>query len=168
MACKRCRSNAASKLLNASENINFLNPSARKIDMKMLTKHLCEKDEHAHIDFELNPLQDSEDSDNILMSHLNDSSDENSSDNLALHSSSCCTKSPKKRKVRPGTHDIAEFEGRKLKTKHRYSSWFLLYAEKADLTDKNFLKDFRRRFRLPYCKCKESSNHLKNNMFFSR
>ena len=115
MVCKQCKSNAANQLLNDATNINFINPSTRKIDIKMFTKHLCKKDEDASIDLEFNVLQDSDSSDNMLVSNLNYSSQENRSSDSDTESA-LEPKRPKKRQIRAGAFDIVEYQGRKIKT----------------------------------------------------
>ena len=99
-------------------------------------------------ELELNALCDSSYSNNPLFSCLQNNSD---SDDMTTDSD-CTTlenKTPKKRKVRHGTFNVVDFNGRKIKAKHRCSAWFMLCVENPDVNDATFLKDFRRRFRLP-------------------
>ena len=44
------KADAASKLLSAATNIHFINPQTRKIDLKLFTRHLFEKDEYADVE----------------------------------------------------------------------------------------------------------------------
>ena len=50
MVYKRFKSNAVDELLSKETNVNFINPSTCKVDVWMLTKHLCTKDENANYD----------------------------------------------------------------------------------------------------------------------
>ena len=96
MVHKRYKSNAADELLRKETNVHFINPSARTIDFKMFTKHLCEKDEHANYEIEHNMLGDSSYSDNQLLAVFDNSSDaddENTTDEECL---STKKKTPKK------------------------------------------------------------------------
>jgi len=161
MVHKRYKNDAANELLRKETNIHFINPSTRKIDLKMFTRHLCEKDEYANYEIEHNMLDDSSYSDNPLLSVLNNGSDADGEDS-ADEKKPCFKKNTNlKRKVRQGTYNIVEYNGRKIKAKHRYSAWFMLYIENPDLQDDNFLKDFCRRFRLPYYSYKDLLSELK-------
>ena len=153
MAHKRFKSNAADELLSRETNLNFINPSTCKVDIKMLTKHLCTKDENANYELKLNACDDSSDSANPLLACLlNDSDAANTTSEEEC--AKVASKIKKKRKVRNGTFNVVNFNGRKIKAKHRCSAWFMLCVENPDVTDANFLKDFRRRFRLPCFTCK--------------
>jgi len=167
MVYKRFKSDAADKLLRKETNLNFINPRTCKVDIKMLTKHLCTKDENSTYELKVNAFDDSSDSDNPLLACLlNDSeADDIVSGKEQIKPDN---KTKKKRKARNGTFNVVTFNGRKIKAKHRYSAWFMLYVENPDVTDSNFLKDFRRRFRLPYFSYKELLNDLKKNPIFTR
>ena len=98
MVHKRYKSNAPDELLRKETSVHFINPSARKIDFKMFTKHLCEKDEHANYEIKHNMLDDSSYSDNPLLAVLDNASDadgENTTDEECL---STKKKNPKKGK----------------------------------------------------------------------
>ena len=51
-------------------------------------------------------------------------------------------KTPNKKKVRHGAFNVVDFNGRKIKAKHRCSAWFMLCVENSDVSDTKFLKDF--------------------------
>ena len=71
MVYKRYKSDTATKLLRKANDIHFINPQIRKIDLKLFTPHLFEKDEHADAELENNILVDSSYSDNKLMKQFN-------------------------------------------------------------------------------------------------
>ena len=78
MVCKRHKSAAADETLCRESNTHYFNPSTLKIDLKLFTKHLCEKDECA--DFDLNPsfLEESSCSENQFTSAFKHGSDADS------------------------------------------------------------------------------------------
>ena len=99
------KSAAIADIIRKETNVHYLNPQTKKIDFKMFTKHLHEKDDYA--DFELNnwEFEDSSCSDNQLLSHDYFSSD---ADN---ESSSAEKEKPAKkakisRKTRPGALSV--------------------------------------------------------------
>ena len=96
MVCKRFKSSAAASLLKANENINYINPATNRIDIKSYAKHLCEKDETADYEINVNPLIDSSDSECMLLKNVLDSSSESDSDLLNENNNASSSKSPKK------------------------------------------------------------------------
>ena len=163
MVHKRFKSQAAAELLHQETNMHFVNPHANKIDLKMFTKHLLAKDETSDLELDPNVFHCSSDTGNDIFDTSTDADDE---------MSSCEEKKkpdlPKKRKSRDGTFNVVQCGERLIKAKQRFSSWFLLYVDNPNLEDVSFLKDFRKRFRLPYCKYKELLFELKENPLFSR
>ena len=100
MEHKRHKSNAAAKLLQKEANAHFVNPSTNKIDLKMLTKYLHEKDEFKNCILEHDMLDDSDFSDNQLIM------------------TTCLPKNAKhKRKVKAGFTSVCNFSRPKHKIK---------------------------------------------------
>jgi len=125
--------------------MHFINPSTYKIDLKMFTKHLCEKDEWADFELETNFIDDSSCSHNQLLLKFDSDSDADCKFSSANeHVKKFSPKTPRKKRV--GMCNIAYFNDHKMKAKHRYSSWFLMYIQNPDVNDKIFLKDFRHHF----------------------
>ena len=164
MVHKGYKSNAAAELLRKETNVHFFNPNTNKIDLKMFTKHLCEKDEYANDELDNYFVDYSSYSDNELLKYMHSSDSFSSADEK---SDNQCDKSKKKRRRNPVSTSVSVFKGRRIKTKQRYSSWFLMYVENPNTSDINWLKDFRRRFRLPYYKYKELLHILKEHPLFS-
>ena len=54
MVNKRFESAAAAELVRKETNVHFINPSTYKIDLKMFTQHLHEKDKWADLELEPN------------------------------------------------------------------------------------------------------------------
>jgi len=75
MVFKSYKSQAAAEILRKETNVHFLNPSTRKIDLKMFTKHLHEKDEHADLELKANMYDYSSYSDNQFITAFYSSSD---------------------------------------------------------------------------------------------
>ena len=67
MVHEKCKSNAASKLLQKEINSHFVNPFTNKIDLKTLVKHLYEKDEFEIHELKIDMLDDSDFSENQLI-----------------------------------------------------------------------------------------------------
>ena len=95
MVYKGCTSNAAAELLRKETNVHFVNPCTNKIDLKMFTKHLCEKDEHANDELDNYFLDCSSFSDDQLINDI-ESSSSDTSDEKCVNTFS---KSKKKRRV---------------------------------------------------------------------
>ena len=81
---KRIKSKAlAESLASADTNIHFINPRTNKIDMKLFSQHLAKKQDVAELDVNLNPLDDSSHSDNMLISNATINADYNSESSTA-------------------------------------------------------------------------------------
>ena len=130
----------------------------------MHTKHLFDKDENANLELNPNIFVDSSYSDNQFIAAFEYSTD--ADDEQSSNEETNPVKSRKKRKSRAGTYNIVQHGERLIKAKQRYSSWFLLYVDHPNIGDESFLKDFRRRFRLPHYKHKELLLDVKNNPLF--
>ena len=167
MVYKSFKSAAIADIIRKETNVHFLNPQTNKIDLKMFTKHLHEKDEYADFELNNNEFEDSSCSDNQLLSY-NYFSSEADIESLSSEKEKPAKKAKISRKTRPGTLSLVEYNGRIMKAKHRYSAWFLMYVDNPNLSDVTYLKDFRRRFRLPYYKYKELLFELKNHPMFAR
>ena len=68
MVDKRFKSQAAAGLLSKETNVHFINPFTNKIDLKMFTEHLFEKDEHANLELDPSMFDDVSFSDNQFVS----------------------------------------------------------------------------------------------------
>ena len=77
MAHKRCKSLVTAELLRKETNTHFINPQTNKIDLKLLAKHLKEKDENANLELEIDFLDDSSYSDNQFITYFRSQSDAN-------------------------------------------------------------------------------------------
>ena len=75
MVFKSFKSAAIADIIRKETNAHFLNPQTNKIDLKMFTKHLLEKDEYADFEINNNEFEDSSCSENQLLSHSYFSSD---------------------------------------------------------------------------------------------
>ena len=64
---KHFKSNAVDELLSRETNVNFIIPKMCKVDTKILTNHLCTKDENVNYELELNVLDDSSYYDNQIL-----------------------------------------------------------------------------------------------------
>ena len=98
MVHKHYKTNAVDELLRKETNIYFINPSARKIDLKMFTKHLCEKYEYVNYEIEHNMLDDSSYSDKPLLLVLDNASDPDGETTTDEEYLSTKKKTPKKGK----------------------------------------------------------------------
>ena len=77
MVHKQCKSLATAELLWKETNTHFINPQTNKIDLKLLAKHLKEKDENANLELEIDFLDDSSYSDNQFITYFRSQSDAN-------------------------------------------------------------------------------------------
>ena len=68
MVHKRFKSQAAANLLSQDSNVDFINPCTSRIDLKMFTKYLFEKDEHKNLELDPFNFDDSSFSDNQFVS----------------------------------------------------------------------------------------------------
>ena len=75
MAPKRFKSNAINEIIDREENINFVNHSPRKIELKSCIRYLHKKDENSNIELESSQsFVDISDSDIPLLNHIHSSS----------------------------------------------------------------------------------------------
>ena len=101
MVHKRHKSLAVAELLSRETNSHFLNPQTNKIDIKLFTKNLHRKDEHADIDLKNRPFDESSLSDNQFLRNLtfdSDADDESASSNQEITQAKNANK---KQKVTP-------------------------------------------------------------------
>ena len=75
MAHKRFKSQAIANLISKETNVHWINPHTRKIDLKMFTKHLCDKDEYANLELDPLAFDNSSFSDNQFVSAFQSSTD---------------------------------------------------------------------------------------------
>ena len=81
MTPKCFKSNSINEIIDREENINFVNPSRRKIELKSCICYLHEKDENSIIELESSQcFVDSSDSDIPLLNHIHSSSSSSSDD----------------------------------------------------------------------------------------
>ena len=64
----RWKSHAAADILSKSTNVHFINPQTRKIDLNMLNRCMHKKNEHAEFAAASDFVNDSSDSDIVLLS----------------------------------------------------------------------------------------------------
>ena len=101
--------------------LTLSNPFTNKIDLKILAKHLHEKDEFENYELEIDVFDDSDFSDNQLIVTVDfDSYSEGSDKFILTHTK----KEKHKRKATARSTSVYNFLGRRAKSKQRCSSWF--------------------------------------------
>ena len=81
---KRMKSKALAECIACADtNIHLINPRTNNVDMRLFTQHLAKKQDVAELHVNLNALDDSSDSDNMIISNAILNTDSNSESSSA-------------------------------------------------------------------------------------
>ena len=121
MVHKRYKLLAATKLLQKEVNIYFINPQTNKLNLNLFSKYLKEKDHNTNLELEIDFLDDNNYSDNQFITYFGSQSNTNTESSYSDENQKAVIK---RRKTRPGTHNIDIYNSIRIKAKQYHSLWF--------------------------------------------